>query len=134
MIIETLHYKDKAHQKAFEVFIEDMDLSLKEMQTPSKLLRRQFAFLYLLALYQEDYEQYEGERFYVEAGIELSLGGPTYLLEERYGERKRAYEQIISIACSILKGEVIDLTCMNQEFIEHIRYYLDQAVQICEIN
>lgn len=50
MVVETLYYKDQAHQKSFDAFIEEMDLSLQEMQTPSKLLRRQFAFLHSYSL------------------------------------------------------------------------------------
>lgn len=96
------------HKKAFFEMIESMYLSEAELKKPSTLLKRQLAFSYLIALYQEDYAEYEGDIFYLEMGEELSLGGPTYLLDERYGKRTKDYEKIIPIACRILKGERIE--------------------------
>ncbi len=106
MDIERLYFKDEVHRKAFLELLEGMYLSADEMKLPTQLLKRQFAFAYLIALYQKDYELYEGEGFYIEIGEELSLGGPTYLMDERYGERTKEYEKIIPIACEFLKERI----------------------------
>ena len=102
-IIKRYYFSSKAHKEAFMEMLEDMYLSNKELEAPDKLLKKQLAFIYLIARYQEDYKQYEGDTFYIEYGEELSLGGPTYLLDERYGERKRPYECIVPIAANLLK-------------------------------
>lgn len=107
MEIETLYFKDEIHKDYFLEMIKSMYLSEAEMNNPTVLIKQQVAFCYLIALYQKDYEKYEGDYFYVELGEELSLGGPTYLLDERYGERIRDCEKIIPIACRLLGQEDI---------------------------
>ena len=122
-------FKDKSHEEAYQNFIEEMYLSEEELYHPSSLLKRQQGFVYLLALYQEAYKQYEGEAFYIEAGEELSLGGPTYLLEEKIGQSKYPHEKMLFLASSILKGEEIDYAlCLIEDQV-----YLKQALEIAGI-
>ena len=102
-----LLFKDEKHQKAYYQLLEEADLTENELQQPSKLLRRQLAFLYLIALFQEDYRHYEGEVFYVEAYEEISLGGPTYLLEGCIGEGTYPHEHILFIAKALLQGAAV---------------------------
>lgn len=101
-----MKFKDQEHRLAYHQLIEEMYLTNEEIKKPSRLLKRQMAFAYLIALHQRDYEAYEGVAFYIEWGEELSVGGPTYLMEECIGERKHAHERIVATACKILKGEV----------------------------
>lgn len=121
-------FKDANHEKAYQTFIEDMYLSEEELHDPSPLLRRQQGFVYLLALYQKVYEVYEGEAFYIEAGEEISLGGPTYLLEEEIETSTFPHERILYFAKCILKGEniVYDL-CLEAD-----RDYVEQALKIAD--
>ena len=122
-------FKDKSHEEAYQNFIEEMYLSEEELYHPSSLLKRQQGFVYLLALYQEAYKQYEGEAFYIEAGEELSLGGPTYLLEEKIGQSNYPHEKMLFLASRILRGEEIDYTlCLIEDQV-----YLKQALEIVGI-
>ena len=122
-------FKDKSHEEAYQNFIEEMYLSEEELYHPSSLLKRQQGFAYLLALYQEAYKQYEGEAFYIEAGEELSLGGPTYLLEEKIGQSNYPHEKMLFLASNILKGEEIDYAlCLIEDQV-----YLKQALEIAGI-
>lgn len=122
-------FKDKSHEEAYQTFIEEMYLSEEELYHPSSLLKRQQGFVYLLALYQEAYKQYEGEAFYIEAGEELSLGGPTYLLEEKIGQSNYPHEKMLFLASRILRGEEIDYTlCLIEDQV-----YLKQALEIVGI-
>lgn len=100
-----LLFKDNKHERAYNQLIEEADLTDTELRQPSALLRRQLAFLYLIALFQEDYIHYEGEAFCVEAYEELSLGGPTYLLDPSIGQGTYPHEQILDIAKKLLQGE-----------------------------
>ncbi len=100
-----LIFQDSKHEQAYHRFLHEAGLTQQELEVPSPLLRRQLAFLYLIALFQEDYIYYEGEVFYIEAYDELSLGGPTYLLEEDIGEGDYPHEKILRVAKHILKGE-----------------------------
>lgn len=123
-------FKDKQHKKAYQTFIEEMYLAEEEMKYPSPLLKRQQGFVYLLALYQEAYKQYEGEPFYIEVGEELSLGGPTYLLEESIGNSNYTHERILLLASCLLKGEEIDYTlCPIDD-----KVYFEQALLIAGID
>lgn len=127
--IKEICFKDLKHKQAFFTLLEEMYLSEEEMNSPSTLLKRQLGFVYLLALNQEVYEQYEGEIFYIEAGEELSLGGPTYLLEEGVGTRRYPHEQMLLLASSLLKGEEVDyLACPIED-----KSYLEQALRIIGI-
>lgn len=119
-------FKDKSHEEAYQTFIDEMYLSEEELYHPSSLLKRQQGFVYLLALYQESYKQYEGEAFYIEAGEELSLGGPTYLLEEEIGQSNYPHEKMLFLASRILKEEEIDYAlCLIEDQV-----YLKQALMI----
>lgn len=123
-------FKDKHHEKSYQTFIEEMYLSEEEIKHPLPLLKRQKGFVYLLALYQEVYKQYEGEAFYIEAGEELSLGGPTYLLEESIGNSNHPHERILLLASCLLKGEEIDYTMCPIED----KVYFEQALLIVSID
>ena len=104
--MKKLYFISEYHKEAFLELVEEMYLESKELKHPSNLLKRHLAFAYLIAAYQKEYQVHEGEQFYIEVGEELSLGGPTYLLDERYGERTKEYEWILVIALKILKGEI----------------------------
>ena len=69
-------FKNKIHEEAFNELItqSEGELSVYEIQDEQK--RRQVAFLYLIAMYQEEYECYEGMKFYVEVYEEISIDGP----------------------------------------------------------
>ncbi len=114
-------FKDHHHEDAYNHLIEEADLTEIELKQPSALLRRQLAFLYLIALFQDDYIHYEGEAFYVEAYEELSLGGPTYLLEACMGEGTYPHEQILYIAKKLLQGDVIDIHTSLEEYSSFIK-------------
>lgn len=123
-------FKDMYHKKAYQTFIEEMYLSEQEMKHPSPLLKRQQGFVYLVALYQETYKQYEGEPFYIEAGEELSLGGPTYLLEGDIGKSNQPHERILLLASYLLKEKEIDYTLCPLED----KVYLEQALIIASMD
>lgn len=130
MGIEVLQFRNESHKKAFFEMVEAMYLSEEEIKRPSDLIKRQLTFTYLIALYQEDYAKYEGDTFYIEMGEELSLGGPTYLLEERYGERVKDYEKIIPIAARILKGEDIEQVIEEEnEAIQSFKISIKEVIE-----
>ena len=99
-------FKNKAHQLEFEQLMEQSDLELN---------RRQVAFLYLVAMYQEAYERYEGMKFYVEVYEEMSIDGPVYLLEEQVNLEDFAHEKILKVAKDILKGIEPNLELVEAE-------------------
>ncbi len=116
-----LIFKNHEHERAYNQLIEEADLTEIELKQPSVLLRRQLAFLYLIALFQEDYIYYEGEAFYVEAYEELSLGGPTYLLDACMGEGTYPHEQILYIAKRLLQGEITNIHTSLEEYNSFIK-------------
>ena len=116
-----LLFKDDKHESAYRQLLEEADLTDTALQQPTLLLRRQLAFLYLIALFQEDYIHYEGEAFYVEAYEELSLGGPTYLLETCMGEANYPHEQILDIAKKLLQGETTNLHTYTKGYDQFIK-------------
>lgn len=128
--LKEICFKNLTHKQAFYTFLEEMYLSEEEMNRPSTILKRQLGFVYLLALNQEAYKQYEGDIFYIEVGEELSLGGPTYLLEEGIGTRQYAHEQMLLLASSILKGDEIEESACPIED----KAYLEQALRIAGIS
>lgn len=103
-------FKELQHQAAFDDLLKQMDLSPETLRMPSPLLRRQLAFIYLIAYYQEDYKKYEGEAFYIEPDyddIHFSIGGPTYLLDSQIGTRRYAHEIILEAAKAVLEGKEV---------------------------
>lgn len=119
-------YKNKDHENAYKELVEQMYLSEDEIMNPAPLLKRQLAFCYLIALYQEDYEIYEGHKFYIELGEDLSLDGPTYLLEADIGERKYKHEQILPLASKVLKGdEIVIPDCLEED-----RKWIEEACKL----
>lgn len=95
---------------AFHDLVEQMALSKETLQQPTLLLRRQLAFAYLIAFYQDDYKKYEGEAFYIEPDydeIHFSIGGPTYLLEDQIGTRTYHHEMILEAAKDLLEGKEV---------------------------
>lgn len=121
-----LTFQDSKHEQAFRVFLEEANYTPKELEVPSPLVRRQLAFLYLIALFQEDYIYYEGQGFYIEAYEEISLGGPTYLLEDDIGEGNYPHEKILVVAKCILKGEWPYIP----PGLEMFKTVIDQALEI----
>lgn len=106
---------NEAHGEAFRAFLEeaylDVDTLMKGMwEGLDSTLRRQLAFLYMVSYYQQEYKDYEGESFYVEAFEELEIGGPVYLLEEEVHLRYECpHEWVLHFAKPLLRGErVVD--------------------------
>ncbi len=119
-------FKNVQHHQAFYDLLAQMDLPQEFFITPSTLLRRQLAFIYLIAYYQEDYKRYEGEAFYIEPeydDMHFSIGGPTYLLEDQIGTRTYGHEIILEGAKALLEGKEI-ITVPKDETI---RFLLHQA-------
>nr|WP_302596678.1 hypothetical protein [uncultured Cellulosilyticum sp.] len=117
-------FRNLQHQAAFHDLLKQMDLSTKALKTPSQLLRRQLAFIYLIAYYQEDYKKYEGEAFYIEPDyddIHFSIGGPTYLLENQIGTRRYGHEIILEAAKAVLEGKEIKVDVADEtvKFLIH---------------
>ncbi|MGL5677798.1 MAG: hypothetical protein ACRDDX_15480 [Cellulosilyticaceae bacterium] len=106
---------NEAHEEAFCTFLEeaylDVDMLMKgTWEGLDSTLRRQLAFLYMVSYYQQDYKDYEGESFYVEAFEELEIGGPVYLLEEEVHLRTECpHEWVLHFAKPLIRGErVVD--------------------------
>ncbi len=95
----------KQHQEAFELMIEESYLTAKEIKEANAQLRCQLAFVYLISYYQADYAHDEGDTFYLDQGEVLSLGGPTYLLEEGVCGTIKPHETILKYAKALLKGD-----------------------------
>lgn len=103
-------FKDMAHLMRFQDLVTQMALSETVFQNPTPLLKRQLAFIYLIAYYQEDYKVYEGENFYIVPNyddVNFSVGGPTYLLEEQIGVKTYSHEIILEVARALLEGQDI---------------------------
>lgn len=117
-------FKNSQHQAAFHDLLSQMDLAPKALSRLSPLLRRQLAFIYLIAYYQEDYKKYEGEAFYVEPDyddIHFSIGGPTYLLDSHIGTRTYGHEMILEAAKAMLEGKEVkeDIADETVKFLIH---------------
>ena len=108
-------FKNKQHEQAFIELIEQGELEVSNDKEQDELIRRQIAFLYLIGIYQEDYECYEGMKFYVEVYEEISIDGPVYLLEERVKLEDFAHEKMLKVAKAILKGEMPQLDELEVE-------------------
>lgn len=92
-----------------EAYLEGDKIVASALVEGDSLLKRQLAFLYMIAYYQEDYYQYEGETFYIECFEALEIGGPTYLLEEEVVLRDEyPHEKVLSIAKTILLGKKLE--------------------------
>jgi hypothetical protein len=124
----NLLFKDQKHQEAYEKLLEEADLTHSEWEKKTELIRRQLAFFYLIALFQEDYRHYEGEAFYVEAYEEISLGGPTYLLEDCIGEGNYSHEQILFIAKELLQGKIAQVPTA----LEHYSPFIKEAFRLVQ--
>lgn len=106
--------------------IEEQDDTLYKIEEVSigSLLNKQITFFYLIALYQEDFLHYEGEKFWVEAYEDISLDGPIYLLEDKIGEPKQDYERAIHIGKQILRGINISI----EDIPESMKEYINQVI------
>ena len=94
------------HEQECKELLSQADMIDKEHTSLSELERRQKAFFYILALYQEAYQFYEGCKFYIEDLGELSLDGPVYLLDiEELGEAKGDHEIMLRLGMQILQGK-----------------------------
>ncbi|WP_172674748.1 hypothetical protein [Cellulosilyticum ruminicola] len=111
---------------AFQKLVAQMALSEGIYEVPSQNLKKQFAFLYLIAFYQTDYKKHEGEVFYIEPeydDIHFSIGGPTYLLEEKIGTRTYGHEIILEPAKAFLEGKEVN----EEVFDEQTSFLIHQA-------
>ncbi len=95
---------------SFQELVAQMALSEAIYVAPSEGLKKQFAFIYLIAFYQADYKRYEGEAFYIAPeydDIHFSIGGPTYLFDEAIGTRTYPHEIILEPAKALLEGKEV---------------------------
>ncbi|MEG0013272.1 MAG: hypothetical protein RR618_03990 [Cellulosilyticaceae bacterium] len=121
----------KSHKKEFLELLEQANLEEHPRQRKSQLEYRQVAFLYLIALYQEEYKRYEGCKFYIEDLGELSLDGPVYLLEERYISLKEYdHEIMLDLAINILKKMPLQRRC--EGLSPHLQEPLKIAISLSE--
>ena len=106
--------------------IEEQDDTLYKVEEIEigSLLSKQIAFFYLIALYQEDFLHYEGEKFWVESYEEISLDGPVYLLEDKIGEPKNDYEIVIYIGKQILR----DMDMNIEDVPNHMKQYIAEMI------
>lgn len=122
------------HKEEFYKLLIQSDIIEDEQDTLHKveqikvgsLLNRQIVFLYILALYQEDFLYYEGEKFWVESYEDLSLDGPTYLLEDKIGKSQYDYERAINIGKHLLKGESVTI----EDIPYSMRNFIEQAINM----
>lgn len=122
-------FRDELHQVEYNELLDQMYLGQEELEHPTPLLRRQLAFAYLIALYQKEYEQYEGCKFYMEAYEEISLDGPVYLLEDEMVLEDYPHERMLKVAKALLQEEELP-----RELIEEsLQEYIDEAISMCSI-
>lgn len=121
-------FKNKIHEEAFNELItqSEGELSVHESQDEQK--RRQVALLYLIAMYQEEYERYEGMKFYVEVYEEISIDGPVYLLEDCIKLEDFAHEKILKAAKDILRGCKPHLEKLEIEDVKFVEIAYNFAV------
>lgn len=125
-----LVFKDKQHEEEFKTLLEQGEITLEEIDYEDELTRKQILFLYLIAMYQEDYLKNEGCKFYLENYGELEIGGPTYLLEDDIGLSNRPHECVLKVAKQILKGETVALEKLDTEVRSLINNYFDYQIVI----
>ncbi|MGL4345292.1 MAG: hypothetical protein ACRCTE_08850 [Cellulosilyticaceae bacterium] len=113
-------FKDAMHQKHFEELVS---------QGEGELLPKQRAFLYLIAMYQEDYRHYEGAPFWVEVYEEVSIDGPVYLLEDGVNLKKYDHERVLIYAKAILRGEDV----VENQVEESMQDWVKIAIQLAQI-
>lgn len=122
-------FRDELHQVEYNELIEQMYLSENELENPTPLLRRQVAFAYLIALYQNEYEHYEGCKFYMEAYDEISLDGPVYLLEDEMELESYPHERMLKVAKALMQGEELPRALIDQS----LQAYIDEAIEVLKI-
>lgn len=93
-------FENARHQMHFEALVA---------QGEGELTPAQEAFVYLIAMAQDDYESYEGMPFYIEVFESVSIDGPVYLLEDCVDLSTYRHERILAYAKDILKGKAINL-------------------------
>ncbi|MHC1750237.1 MAG: hypothetical protein AB9856_18370 [Cellulosilyticaceae bacterium] len=121
-------FRDCQHEAEFKELLEQGEINEATVEYSDDLTRRQILFLYLIAMYQEDYLKNEGCKFYLEAYEELEIGGPTYLLEDEITLSKAPHEAMLKVAKQILKGEAVCFESLEKSVIEFTqRTYLNLA-------
>lgn len=116
-----IKFRDKEHEEEFKELLMQTELTDQEIMIADDLLKRQIAFFYLIALYQEEYLKYEGCKFYVEVYEDISLDGPTYLLSDEIEEVNHAHEKMIKVAKALLQGKepnTDEIEVAEQEWIK----------------
>lgn len=140
--MQIQYFKDQKHEKNFYSLLEQAELlgleergeKLESLFEQMEILRledsiekKQVAFLYLIAVYQDDFITYEGMPFYVEVYEEISLDGPVYLLDEKIGTPKYEHEWSVYYGKKILQNERINL----EEVPKNMKKFVENAMNIC---
>lgn len=123
-----IKFKDANHHEAFEELLDQVDFNVDQLKDRTPLLKRQMAFIYLIAMYQEDYEIYEGCKFYLEEYEELSIDGPVYLLEDEITLDNYPHEKMLQVAKNLLRQEPISREQIEQE----LQLFIDEALKMIQ--
>lgn len=126
---KELGFKDQNHKQEFRELLQQADLDNKGQDDFSDLEYRQIGFLYLIAAYQAEFEEYEGCKFYVEDLDDLSLDGPVYLLEiEQLGEATHEHELMLRVGMKLLQGKLMEID--EENLPVNLYQQLTQALKI----
>lgn len=116
----------KQHKEEFRELLSQADMIHKKNEDLKELERRQKAFLYILALYQDAYLLYEGCKFYVEDFGELSIDGPVYLLDiEELSQAKEDHEIMLRIGMQLMQGKE-----KLEEIPIHLQPIISEAIKL----
>lgn len=136
------YFKDQKHEENFYSLLEQAELlglekrgerfeslseQMKILHFEDNIEKKQVAFLYLIALYQDDFITYEGMPFYVEVYEEISLDGPVYLLDEKVGKPTYEHEWGVYYGKKILQNERINL----EEVPKNMKKFVENAMKMC---
>ncbi|MGL4737174.1 MAG: hypothetical protein ACRCW2_06910 [Cellulosilyticaceae bacterium] len=116
---QKVPFENNKHRMHFEALLSQGEGMLTAMQE---------AFIYLIAMGQDDYEYYEGLPFYIEVFEEVSLDGPVYLLEDNMDLSGYRHERLLAYAKCIVRGEHIKI----EDVEETLRPWVACASQIAK--
>lgn len=124
-------FRDNKHEEAFYELIEQSEITDREVKESKvgSLIRRQLAFLYLIALYQEDFKRYEGMKFYIEVYEEMSIDGPVYLLDEAVKLGDYPHEKMLKVAKDLLRGDRPSLDVLDADVVPFARLGVQFALE-----
>lgn len=97
-------------------------------QGEGMLTPKQYAFIYLIAMGQDEYIQYEGMAFYIENFEEVAIDGPVYLLDDNVDLTRYRHERLLGYAKYILQDKYIDMESVE----ETLRPWVEYAYKIIQ--